>query len=438
MADLLSEDRGISVGVMYPGDHDPDGAPLIKVGDLAQNRINPVPAFRVSREKHQAHRRTALEGGELLLSLVGAVGLCCVVPPTMVGWNAARAVAVVRLRDPEESAFVRLALLSPPLQHLMFMWSNTTVQTTLNLKEIRQLPIPWPPVGIRRTIAAILGAIEDKIELNRRMNETLEEMARALFKSWFVDFDPVRAKREGRAPAGMDAETAALFPDSFEDSELGPIPKGWRVSTMEECSRRIAIGPFGSDIKTENFVPCGVPVIRGGNLTQGFVDKGFVFVSDAKADDLRNANAFPGDIVITHRGTLGQVGIIPKMSRFPRYVVSQSQMLLSADPERASDRYLFEYLRSRAGQHALLANTSQTGVPAIARPVSSVKAIRLVRPPIPVVDAFQQLAEALASRETHNDTESCSLAELRDALLPRLLSGELRVKDAERLAEASL
>jgi type I restriction enzyme, S subunit len=130
-----------------------------------------------------------------------------------------------------DASFVRLCLLSQPLQYLMQAWATTTVQATLNLKEIRQIPLPWPPKNQRDAIANIVDALDDKIELSRRMNETLEAMARAIFKSWFVDFDPVRAKAEGRQPFGMDAATAALFPNSFQDSPLGKIPKGWRIGT---------------------------------------------------------------------------------------------------------------------------------------------------------------------------------------------------------------
>ena len=236
LGDLFTDDRGIAVGVMYPGDHDPDGVPLIKAGDLSGSIINPKPDFRISKDKHHEYRRTALEGGELLMTLVGNVGQCAVVSPRMAGWNAARAVAVMRLSDPSDTHFVQQCLLSRPLQHLMDVWCNTTVQATLNLKEIRQLPIPWPPKKCRDSIAAFGKALDDKIELNRRMNETLEGMARALFQSWFVDFDPVRAKLDGRQPAGLDAETAALFPAAFQDSPLGPIPKGWEVRSLDKTA----------------------------------------------------------------------------------------------------------------------------------------------------------------------------------------------------------
>ena len=194
------------------------------------------------------------------------------------------------------------------------------------------------------------------------------------------------------------------------------------------------MGPFGSDIKTDNFVPRGVPIVRGGNLRGGFVDDGFVYLSEEKATELKNANAFPGDIVITHRGTLGQVGLIPRKSRFPRYVVSQSQMVLSVDPVQASPEFVFSLLCSQNGQHQLLANTSQTGVPAIARPTSSVKAIRIVLPPKALLGYFDEVAGNMSERCNAGWGESRTLIALRDALLPKLISGELRLPDAERIA----
>ena len=261
---LFTEDRGIAVGVMYPGDHDPDGVPLIKAGDLNGCIINPQPDFRISRDKHHEYRRTALEGGELLMTLVGNVGQCAVVLPRMAGWNTARAVAVMRLADSSETHFVQQCLLSRPLQHLMDVWCNTTVQATLNLKEIRQLPLPWPPKQSRDAIAAFGKALDDKIELNRRMNATLEAMARALFQSWFVDFDPVRAKLDGRQPFGLDPGTAALFPEHFQDSEAGHIPEDWTVSRVRDLAtlNRAAVNP--GDFPTEPFDHYSLPAFDNG------------------------------------------------------------------------------------------------------------------------------------------------------------------------------
>lgn len=135
----------------------------------------------------------------------------------------------------------------------------------LTQANMNRVPVMAPPLAQQRAIARILGALDDKIELNRKMNATLEAMARALFKSWFVDFDPVRAKAEGRAPSGMDAETAKLFPSEFVDSELGPIPKGWRATTLgtevERCGGAVQTGPFGSQLHASDYVPEGVPIV---------------------------------------------------------------------------------------------------------------------------------------------------------------------------------
>lgn len=162
----------------------------------------------------------------------------------------------------------------------------------------------------------------------------------------------------------------------------------WPTVTIEDIKAptkyALAMGPFGSNIKTENFVEIGVPVIRGGNLIEGrFKDENFVYLTEYKADELRSANAFPGDLVFTHRGTLGQVGIIPKTAKFPRYVVSQSQMKLSCDPEKIEPLFVYYFFRSPQGQYALLKNTSTTGVPAISSPLTSLRQIEIPLPPLP-------------------------------------------------------
>ncbi len=156
----------------------------------------------------------------------------------------------------------------------------------------------------------------------------------------------------------------------------------WKEVTVEEIALKVAMGPFGTDIKTDNFVPSGVPIIRGNNLTSGrFNASEFVFLTEKKADELANSGAFPGDVIFTHRGTLGQVGLIPK-GFYERYIVSQSQMKLTCDPEIADSAFIYYFFKSPMGQYALLMNTSQTGVPAISRPLTSLRNIRLLLPPL--------------------------------------------------------
>jgi len=263
----------------------------------------------------------------------------------------------------------------------------------------------------------------------------------------------------------------------------------WQFVTVENIASKISMGPFGSDIKTENFVSTGVPVIRGINLTTWrFNSHNFVFLTEEKADELINANAIAGDIIFTHRGPLGQVGIIPD-GAYPRYVVSQSQMLLRCDPTIADSNYVYYLFKSPLGQRALPANTSQTGVPAISRPVASLKTISLFLPPLSTqraiahilgtlddkiecnrrmnetletiaraickefkhtlnrnhihglpkilpaavcVAAFESIAEDFYKKLRVNDGETQTLTQLRDTLLPKLISGELRIKDAKK------
>lgn len=117
-----------------------------------------------------------------------------------------------------------------------------TASPTLNRNHVHPIKTLWPPLPEQKAIAHILGTLDDKIELNQQMNQTLEAMAKAIFKSWFVDFEPVRAKMEGRQPIGIDAATADLFPNSFDESALGLIPMGWKVSTIGESVKVVGGG----------------------------------------------------------------------------------------------------------------------------------------------------------------------------------------------------
>jgi len=185
----------------------------------------------------------------------------------------------------------------------------------------------------------------------------------------------------------------------FKKTELGKIPEDWDVKTIDDIKGKkpysIAMGPFGSNITKDNFLPSGVPVIRGGNLnSEKFNELEFVFISEAKADSLKSSNAFPKDIVITHRGTLGQVGIIPVNSKYKRYVVSQSQMKMRCDESIADPDFVFYYLRSPQGQYLLLQNTSTTGIPAIAQPLTSLKKILI---PLPNLQEQRYIASLLGT-----------------------------------------
>ncbi len=423
LGDIFTEDRGIAVGVMYPGDHVPDGVPLIKAGDLNGSIINPHPDFRISKYKHHEYRRTALEGGELLMTLVGNVGQCAVVPPRMAGWNAARAVAVMRLAEPSDTHFVQQCLLSRPLQHLMDVWCNTTVQATLNLKEIRQLPLPWPPKKSRDAIAAFGKALDDKIELNRRMNATLEAMARALFQSWFVDFDPVRAKLDGRPPAALDPAAAALFPEHLEDSKLGHIPEGWRACTLGDIAKNVSI-TFDFKRTPE------VVFINTGDVLEG---------------DFLNSKRSP------HAGLPGQAKksirpddilfseIRPANKRYAYvdfdssdYVVSTKFMIIRGSKD-IHPRLLYRILTAKEtlDEFQVQAESRSGTFPQIT--FDSISHLPIVLPPIEIQEAYQQAVGKMDVQIKVNKQQSRTLATLRDTLLPKLLSGDLSTEGFQTL-----
>ena len=323
--------------------------------------------------------------------------------------------------------FYATALNSPSMASHSHGYRDGSVAERLNTSTIRALPVVIPPLNEQRAIAHILGTLDDKIELNRRMNETLEAMARALFKSWFVDFDPVRAKAEGRDP-GLPKPLADLFPDSFEDSELGEIPKGWLLRTIEELSERVAMGPFGSSIKVDTFVPQGIPVISGQHLRGTMLDDTtFNFVTLEHADKLKRCNVQRGDVVFTHAGSIGQVAYIPETSRYERYVISQRQFYMRCDKKIMSPLFIVSYFKTSEGQHRLLANTSSTGVPSISQPVSYLRGLQIVVPPEFLLHTFDSIARSIYRRVAANKHESEILAILRDAILPKLISGEVRV-----------
>ena len=271
--ELLEHPKAISVGVMYPGSDTDGGVPLIKVSDVKNGAIASRPSFCISNKVDEEYKRTRLNGSELLLTLVGNPGDCVIVTDEMCGWNVARALAVIRLKDTQLRSWIRYVLASKPAQHLIEARLNTTVQKTLNLKDVREIGIPIPPKEERDSITKTIDSIEKKTLINTKINQTLESIAQAIFKSWFIDFDPVRAKiaakQNGEDPelaamcaiSGKGEEelqqmpeedltelqaTAALFPDELVESELGEVPKGWEVKPLDKIKFSLAFNSASS------------------------------------------------------------------------------------------------------------------------------------------------------------------------------------------------
>ncbi len=193
---------------------------------------------------------------------------------------------------------------------------------------------------------------------------------------------------------------------------------GWREVTIEDIAEKVAMGPFGSSIKVETFVPEGVPVISGQHLHGFRVDDapGFNFISSEHAQRLANANVYRGDVVFTHAGNIGQAAYIPEDSQFDRYVISQRQFYMRCDCTKAIPEFVALYFKSPEGQHQLLANTSQVGVPSIAQPVTYLRTIRIPLPPLPEQRAIAGVLGALDDKIELNRRMNETLEEMARAL----------------------
>jgi type I restriction enzyme, S subunit len=293
---------------------------------------------------------------------------------------------------------------------------------------MNRIPILAPPLPEQRAIAHILGTLDDKIELNRRMNETLEAMARALFKSWFVDFDPVRAKAEGRDP-GLPKPLADLFPDSFEDSELGEIPKGWRVATLAAVCDVIDCLHSKKPERRES----GRPLLQLSNIRDdGLMDMADTYFIDD--DDygqwISRMEASAGDCVITNVGRVGAVAQVP--SRL-RAALGRNMTGIRCRATFPDPTFLIECLLSQSMAEEM-ALRIDSGTILDALNVRSIPELRFVKPSGSLLEQFEARARPLRRRMEDGLAESRTLGALRDTLLPKLISGELRVKDAERMA----
>jgi len=317
-------------------------------------------------------------------------------------------------------------------------FNSGSAQASLNRNFIHPMEVKIPTLPTQQTIAHILGSLDDKIELNRQMNETLETMARAIFKSWFVDFDPVRAKAEGR-DTGLPADVAALFPDGFEKVDGREVPRGWGIKKIVDVSQKVGMGPFGSSIKVETFVPDGMPIISGQHLKKFMLDDStFKFISNEHAEKLKNSIVSRGDIIFTHAGNIGQAVYIPENSQYEQYILSQRQFFLRPDLKQVSPSYLAYFFTSAEGQDLLLANRSSSGVPSIARPVTYLRSIPILVPPHCIIDVFEKIVGPINSKYRKCIDESRTLAQIRDALLPKLMSGEIITSGCDAISNGGL
>jgi len=298
---------------------------------------------------------------------------------------------------------------------------------TLNRNHVHPLRVVWPDIKTQRAVAGSLAALDGRIDNLRQTNATLEAIAQALFKSWFVDFDAVRAKAEGREPEGMGAATAALFPSEFEDSELGLIPKGWRAAALAEIS------VLNESKWTTRCHPKTVRYIDLSGVTANKIQAASEYLFEEAPSRARH-HLRDGDTIV---GTVrpGNRAFAYIHSPEPNLTGSTGFAVLS--PKLAHMASFIYLAATRDDSIDRLANLADGGAYPAVRP-GVVADTPSVIPSDDVLVAFSGVTKPVLERISQNSVISATLASLRDTLLPRLISGKLRLPEATEAIEAAL
>jgi len=325
------------------------------------------------------------------------------------------------------------------LAQLDAMSRSTDMAPYLSLTDQRHLRITLLPFPAQRMVAAINDALHDRVNLLRETNATLEAIAQALFKSWFVDFDPVRAKSQGLAPAGMDEATAALFPDGFEESVLGPVPAGWPCIDLGDLTHRhggaIQTGPFGSQLHAKDYVDTGIPVVMPKDIVGRRVSTDSIArVGVTDAERLARHKLQAGDIVFSRRGDVERHALITE--REVGWLCGTGCLLVRPGPRWESPGFLSMLLDAPRARTWLVQHAVGATMPNLNTGILS--SVPLVLPPPALLAAFDAVVATTEEQRSRNATMSETLAEVRDTLLPRLISGQLRLPHVEEaISEAT-
>ena len=302
------------------------------------------------------------------------------------------------------------------------MDSGSAIPST-SREEFYKLPALVPPLVEQKRIADFLALLDDRITLLRETNTTLEAIAQALFKSWFVDFDPVHAKIQGSAPEGMDEATVALFPDSFEEAELGAVPKGWSISSVADVAEIIKGKSYSSkDLVAQNTT--ALVTLKSFERGGGFRMDGFKPYSGAfKPTQV----VTPGDLIVAYTDVtqaaelIGKPAIVVGIEEHDTLVASLDVGIVRPDFSKCSRQFLYGLFKTDSFQSHTLAHTSGTTVLHLSK--DGVGSYQFVLPPVGLINVFEEVATALAERRQINSDQVRTLMSLRDTLLPRLISG---------------
>ena len=363
----------------------------------------------------QAHNLlgVSLKIDDILLNITGdgiTFSRSCKVPESILPAVVNQHVSIIRVDETlADSGYILAYLTHPSIKKYIESFNAGGSRRAITKGHIESFVIPLPPLPTQHRIAKILSSFDDKIELNQQMNETLEAMARAIFQSWFVDFNPVRAKAEGRQPEGMDAATAALFPNGFEEVEGREVPRGWGVEPLSNSfDIKMGQSPPGT---TYNENGEGIPFF------QGRTDFGFRYPSIRVYCMAPTRFAEEGDTLVCVRAPVGDINLAPEKCCIGRGVASVRHTTGSRS---------FTYYQMLALKEVFaLFESEGTVFGSIGK--TDFNSIDCVTPPNEMVKRFEHIVFPIDQMIENNEHESRTLAQIRDTLLPKLMSGEIQV-----------
>lgn len=428
---LLVEDGNHGEYRPRPSEFGTGETAFIRAADMSHGEVLFGQAQRISEVARARIRKGVGQPGDVIFSHKGTVGKLAIVSLAAPPFVCSPQTTFWRTLDDGciDRRFLYYFMSS---REFADQWQarkgETDMADYVSLTVQRDFEVAIPPIEQQRAIGQILGALDDKIELNRQMDRTLEAMAQALFKSWFVDFDPVVAKAAGRQPFGIDAEAAALFPGRFVDSALGHLPDGWQVGTLSDCltMHRGVVSP--QDQPTTEFDHYSIPAFDSGQVPVRTLGK-----------NIRSAKSLlVGDCILVSKLNphIPRMWLVSPGSVRP--AVASTEFLVCQPRQPFINEFLYGLLRSPAFQiefAGLVTGTSNSH-----QRVQPEELLRFkwIKAPEAVVTAYARTVGPLLAQVAKNLREMETLGELRDGLLPKLLSGEVRVKHAEDAAAEAL
>ncbi len=411
---------------LHAADYVRVGVPSIMPLNIGDNRIVEEGIARITREDAKRLSRYLVRRGDIVYSRRGDVERRALVRSHEDGWLCGTGCLRVRLGetgvDPHYASYY---LGHPSVREWIVRHAHGATMPNLNTSILSACPLLVPPQREQRAIARVLGTLDDKIEVNAKMSETLEEIARTIFKWWFVDFGPVRAKAEGRDP-GLPKSLSDLFPSRFVQSELGSIPEGWSVRSLGEVSDCVRGRAYKSSQLDDS--PTALVTLKSFRRQGGYRAEGLKpYTGPFKPEQV----VTPGEVVVActdvtqAADVVGRPAIVERNPLFESLVASLDVLVVRPRASSFKASYLYALLSDESFVSHAYAYTSGTTVLHLDR--KCVPAYHFVSPSDEVLSAFTDIVDLVRERTASIREENQTLSAMRDSLLPKLISGEVRL-----------